>query len=86
MALTALAGSVAGNARSRLFRLGTAPAADVAREGYRAMMAGKPMVVHGLKNKLSVQLVRVSPRAVVRAVAAAMNANPDGKARAALPR
>jgi short-subunit dehydrogenase len=68
--------SVAGNERSRLFRMGTAPAEAVAREGYRAMMAGKPMVIHGLKNKLGVELLRVSPRAAVRVVAASLNPIP----------
>ncbi len=68
--------SVAGNERSRLFRMGTARAEAVAREGYRAMMAGKPMVIHGLKNKLGVELLRVSPRAAIRVVAASLNPIP----------
>ncbi len=71
--------TVAGTARSRLFRLGAASAASVAREGYQAMMAGRPIVVHGVRNWLGVQLLRVSPRAAVRAVAAALNPTPaDG--------
>jgi uncharacterized protein len=72
--------TVAGTDGSRLFRMGAAPAATVAREGYRAMMAGRPTVVHGAKNKLAVQLLRVSPRAAVRAVAASLNAPPRGQA------
>jgi uncharacterized protein len=72
--------TVAGTDRSRLFRMGAASAATVAREGYRAMMAGRPTVVHGAKNKLAVQLLRVSPRAAVRAVAASLNAPPRGQA------
>ena len=56
--------------------MGTARAEAVAREGYRAMMAGKPMVIHGLKNKLAVELLRVSPRAAVRVVAASLNPIP----------
>ena len=67
---------VAGNHRSRLFRMGAASPASVAREGYRAMMAGKPIVVHGMRNKFGVQLLRVSPRGAVRAVAAALNPAP----------
>ena len=68
--------AVAGNDRSRLFRLGAASPASVAREGYRAMMAGKPIVVHGMRNKFGVQLLRVSPRGAVRAVSAALNPAP----------
>ncbi len=44
--------------------------------GYRAMMNGKAMVVHGLKNKLTVQSLRISPRALARAVAASLNPRP----------
>jgi len=68
--------TVAGSERSLLFRLGAASAATVAREGYRAMRKGRPLVVHGLKNKLTVQSLRVSPRAAVRAVAASFNPPP----------
>ncbi len=66
-------GAVAGTDRSRLFRLGAAPAQRVAREAYDAMMAGKAMVVHGLKNKLAVQSLRLGPRAFVTRVAASLN-------------
>ncbi|HKC60716.1 MAG TPA: SDR family NAD(P)-dependent oxidoreductase, partial [Myxococcales bacterium] len=68
--------AVAGNSRSLLFRLGAASPATVARQGYRAMMNGKAMVVHGLKNKLTVQSLRISPRALARAVAASLNPRP----------
>ena len=68
---------VAGNEKSRLFRMGAASAPQVAKEAYRAMMAGKPMIVHGVKNKLAVQMLRVSPRSTVRAVAAALNPPPE---------
>jgi short-subunit dehydrogenase len=70
---------VAGSAQSLLFRIGAAPAATVARQGYRAMMKGKPMVIHGLKNKLTVQSLRVSPRALARAIAASLNPRPAAK-------
>jgi short-subunit dehydrogenase len=70
---------VAGTARSVLFRLGAAPATTVAREGYRAMMQGKPMVIHGLKNKLTVQSLRLSPRSLARAIAASLNSRPATK-------
>ena len=68
--------AVAGNERSRLFRMGAASPQEVAKEGYRAMMAGRPMVVHGMKNKLAVQALRVSPRAAVRVIAASLNPAP----------
>jgi short-subunit dehydrogenase len=58
--------------------MGAASAESVAREGYRAMMAGKAIVVHGVRNKLGVQLLRVSPRGAVRAVAASLNPSPNG--------
>src|SRR5947207_6811870 len=69
-------GQVAGNSRSLLFRLGAANPKVVAAQGYRAMMKGKPMVIHGLKNKLTVQSLRISPRAVARAIAASLNPSP----------
>jgi len=44
------------------------------------MLAGRAMVVHGLKNKLTVQMIRTSPRALARAIAAALNYVPEAKA------
>jgi short-subunit dehydrogenase len=70
---------VAGNSRSLLFRLGAANPKTVAAQGYRAMMKGKPMVIHGFKNKLTVQSLRLSPRAVARAIAASLNPSPGGR-------
>ena len=43
------------------------------------MMAGKPIVVHGRRNKVGVQLLRVSPRSAVRAVSASLNPPPVQK-------
>src|SRR6516225_5598113 len=48
-------GEMAGSSQTRLFRMGAARADVVARQAYRAMMAGKPMVVHGLKNRFAMQ-------------------------------
>jgi len=44
------------------------------------MMKGKPMVIHGIKNKLTVQSLRISPRALARAIAASLNPRPAAKA------
>ncbi len=68
---------IAGNDTSRLFKTGAATAESVAREAYNAMKVGSAMIVHGLKNKLGVQLLRVSPRAAVRAVSSSLNQTPD---------
>lgn len=73
--------STAGNDRSRLFHLGAMSAAEVARESYRAMLKGKPLVVHGLRNKVMASSVRFSPRSVTRGVAASLNRPPkNGRA------
>lgn len=63
----------AGNDSTLLFKLGAADSMSVAREAYAAMMAGRTMVVHGFTNKLGVQALRVSPRAVVVGLAARLN-------------
>ncbi|MGG6548138.1 UNVERIFIED_CONTAM: short-chain dehydrogenase, partial [Prevotella sp. 15_C9] len=43
-------------------------AGTVAREGYRACMAGKPVHVAGIANELAVQWIKYQPSWVVRAV------------------
>ena len=45
---------------------------DVARAGYRAMMRGKRIAIPGVKNKIGVQSIRVSPRALVTKVVRAL--------------
>jgi short-subunit dehydrogenase len=47
-------------------------ARPVAEAGYRALMAGKPVEIPGLKNKLLAQSVRFSPRNVVTKIARKM--------------
>lgn len=70
-------GEVAGNGRTRLFQMARpASAREVAREAYDAMMDGEPMVVHGVRNKASVQLLRVSPRRLVGRLVARLNRAP----------
>jgi short-subunit dehydrogenase len=51
---------------TRLFRLGTMNAADVARIGYEGWKRGKVLVVPGVTNRLGIAMVRISPRPVVR--------------------
>ncbi len=68
----------AGNDSSRLFqRPGVAKAQDVAAHAYEAMMQGEVLSVHGLLNWVSMQSLRISPRAVVRSIAAALNTKPE---------
>lgn len=65
--------AVAGSHKSRLKRLAHAEPAAVAREAYEAMMAGRPLVVHGRANRVGVQLLRLAPRSAMRAVVAFIN-------------
>ncbi len=53
-----------------LFRLGTMDAARVARAAHRGFRRGRAIVVPGLRNKLGMQSLRVSPRALVRRLVA----------------
>ena len=52
-----------------LLKMGTMDARVVAEDGYRAMMAGKPLVISGLKNWLFAQSVRFATRRMVTAIA-----------------
>ena len=47
-------------------------ARTVAEAGYRGLMAGKPVVIPGLTNKLVAQSVRFSPRSMVTKIARKM--------------
>jgi uncharacterized protein len=53
----------------RLLKFGAMDARTVAEDGYRAMLAGKPVVISGFKNWLLAQSVRFSPRQLVTAIA-----------------
>ncbi len=53
----------------RLTTYGTMDARSVAEDGYRALMAGKPVVISGFKNWLVAQSVRFAPRRMVTAIA-----------------
>lgn len=66
----------AGNDKTPLFqRSGVADATAVATHAYRAMHAGKRIVVHGLLNKVMAFGVRFSPMALLLAIAARLNGN-----------
>jgi short-subunit dehydrogenase len=52
-----------------LLKFGAMDARTVAEDGYRASMAGKPVVISGFKNWLLAQSVRFSPRRLVTAIA-----------------
>jgi len=54
---------------SRMLQFGSMDARTVAEDGYRALMAGKPVVISGFRNWMLAQSVRFSPRRMVTAVA-----------------
>jgi uncharacterized protein len=59
--------------KSRLFqRMKVMDARTVAEAGYRGLMAGKPVVIPGLLNKVLAQSVRFSPRSLVTKIARKM--------------
>lgn len=64
---------VAGNGNTKLFKLGAASASSVAAHAYRAMWRGSAIAIPGVSNKLAAFFVRLTPRALVRAVAAWMS-------------
>jgi short-subunit dehydrogenase len=49
--------------------MGMMSSAEVARIGYRGMMAGKVIVIPGFMNRLGVQSLRLGPRAIIRKAA-----------------
>jgi short-subunit dehydrogenase len=53
---------------SRLFQGQIADARSVALAGYRGLMAGKTMVIPGMRNKLIPLVARMSPRGVMARV------------------
>ena len=55
----------AGIAGSKLSQGPSMTAADVAAEGYRAMMAGKTQVIAGARNRWLMRGVRIAPRGMV---------------------
>jgi short-subunit dehydrogenase len=63
----------AGVSGTRLFRgRGVMSPAEVAREGYEAMMAGRAMVVPGVRNRLLAGSSRLAPRTLQARIARAL--------------
>jgi len=63
-------------ANSRLFvHAGVASASDVARYGYAAMMRGKRIAIPSVRDRVMVQLVRLTPRAMVTRIVKAIQQN-----------
>ncbi|MCU1302395.1 MAG: Short-chain dehydrogenase [Candidatus Sulfotelmatobacter sp.] len=59
----------AGMENSRLFKkIGAMSAENVARDGYRGLMAGRAVVISGVKNWLVAESVRFAPRKLVTAL------------------
>jgi short-subunit dehydrogenase len=64
--------SRAGSEQSRLFKGPTMDARTVAEAGYAGLMAGKPVVIPGLRNRILAFGVRLTPRRVVTQIARRM--------------
>lgn len=67
--------TAAGIADSNLFQGPTMTAAAVAREGYAAMMAGKPEVIAGARNRWMILLTRLAPRKMLAGIARRLNSS-----------
>jgi short-subunit dehydrogenase len=65
--------SRAGSEQSRLFKGPTMDPRTVAEIGYAALMAGKPVVIPGIRNRILAFSVRLAPRRVVTQIARRMN-------------
>jgi short-subunit dehydrogenase len=67
--------TAAGLGDSNLFKGPVMSAAAVAREGYAAMMAGKPEVIAGARNRWMILLTRLAPRSMLARVTRRLNAS-----------
>jgi short-subunit dehydrogenase len=63
----------AGTSGSKLFEGAAMSAEDVARDGYRAMMAGKPEVISGARNRWMMLGTRFAPRTMLAGIARRLN-------------
>jgi short-subunit dehydrogenase len=64
---------VAGVGDSRLFSSGTMDADTVVAAGYRGLMRGRAVIIPGLRNKLNVLALAVTPKVVSGALAGRLN-------------
>jgi uncharacterized protein len=64
---------VAGNSGSKLFKGAAMSAAEVAREGFAAMMAGKPELIAGSRNRWMIWGTRFAPRRMLAAITKRLN-------------
>jgi hypothetical protein len=60
--------AAAGMEQSKLFERGAMTARAVAEAGYRGLLAGKPVVIPGLRNRLTARAVGFAPRNLVTKV------------------
>lgn len=67
-------GEVAGNAGSKVFKGPVMSAAEVAREGFAAMMAGRPETIAGARNRWMIWGTRFAPRRMLAGIAKRLNA------------
>lgn len=65
----------AGLGDSNLFKGPTMTAAEVAREGYAAMLAGKTEVIAGARNRWMILLTRLAPRTLLARVTRRLNSS-----------
>jgi short-subunit dehydrogenase len=71
-------GSTAGAEGSRLFQSGVMDPAAVARAGVEGMLAGRGMVVPGLRNRILASTSGLVPRAVTARIARGLHTPPRG--------
>jgi short-subunit dehydrogenase len=65
----------AGIGDSNLFQGSAMSAKDVAIEGYRAMMAGRPEVIAGTRNRWMILLTRLAPRTMLARITRRLNSS-----------
>jgi len=68
----------AGITDSKLFQGSAMTAAEVARIGYRAMLAGDAEVIAGARNRWMILLTRLAPRTMLAGIAKRLNSSDAG--------